>query len=191
MMIFKHARENDGLKLGASPDSIFAFNSESGYINKELFLTWLKHFIKKVRPTKEKKVVLLLDGHSSHTKNVEALKMVHENGVIFLAVPGHTVHKLQPLDLAFFKPLSFYHTEVMKQWLCRPENVGKCVTQFQVAQLFGKAYGKVATIAMTAALPAWECGQWIVIYSGSIIFHLVSLFRSLVKMYQQRAMRPW
>jgi hypothetical protein len=103
--------------------------------------------------------VLLLDGHSSHTKNVEALKMVRENGVILLAVPGHTVHKLQPLDLAFFKPLSCYHTEVMKQWLCRPENVGKCVTQFQVAQLFGKAYGKVATVAMTVSSFA-SMGVW-------------------------------
>jgi len=71
MMIFERARGNDGLKLGAPPDTIFAFNSESGYINKELFLTWLNHFIDKVRPTKEKKVLLLLDGHSSHTKNAE------------------------------------------------------------------------------------------------------------------------
>jgi hypothetical protein len=158
MMIFKRARGNDGLKIGAPPDTIFSFNSESGYINKELFLTWLNNFIEKVRPTKENKVLLLLDGHSSHTKNAEALEMARENGVILLALPGHTTHKLQPLDVAFFKPLSCYITEVMEQWLRRPEN-GKCVTQFQVAQLFGKAYGKAATIA-TAVSGFAGTGVW-------------------------------
>jgi hypothetical protein len=85
--------------------------------------------------------------------------MERENSVIFLALPGHTTHKLQPLDVVFFKPMSCYYTEVMEQWLRRPKNVGKCVTQFQVTQLFGKAYGKAATIA-TAVSGFASTGVW-------------------------------
>jgi len=47
----------------------------------------------------------------------------------------------------------------MEQWLRRPKNVGKCVTQFQVTQLFGKAYGKAATIA-TAVSGFASTGVW-------------------------------
>lgn len=159
MMIFKRVRSNDALKIGAPPDTIFAFNPESGYINKELFLVWLTHFIEKVRPSKEKKVLLLLDGHASHTKNAEALTMARENGVIMLALPGHTTHRLQPLDVTFFKPLSTYYINEIETWLRRPENVGKCITQFHVAQLFGKAYGKAATVA-TAVNGFASTGVW-------------------------------
>ena len=159
MMIFKRARGNDALKIGAPPDTIFSFNPESGYINKELFVVWLTHFIEKVRSRKEKKVLLLLDGHASHTKNVEALNMARENGVILLALPGHTTHRLQPLDVTFFKPLSSYYINEIETWLRRPENVGKCVTQFQIAQLFGKAYGKAATVA-TAINGFASTGVW-------------------------------
>ena len=159
MMIFKRARGNDALKTGAPPDTIFSFNPESGYINKELFLVWLNHFIEKVRPSKQNKVLLLLDGHSSHTKNVQALDLARENGVILLALPGHTTHRLQPLDVTFFKPLSSYYISEIETWLRRPENIGKCVTQFHVAQLFGKAYGKAATVA-TAVSGFASSGVW-------------------------------
>jgi hypothetical protein len=54
MMIFNLARGNYGLKLGAPPDTIFAFNSESGYINKELLLTWLNKFHRKCKTYKIK-----------------------------------------------------------------------------------------------------------------------------------------
>ena len=36
-------------------------------MNKELFVVWLKHFVYHVGCTKDKHVLLILDGHSSHT----------------------------------------------------------------------------------------------------------------------------
>lgn len=50
------------LKVEAPPGSIVDV-SESGYINAELFVKWLRHFIDTVKPAKEKKILLLLDGH--------------------------------------------------------------------------------------------------------------------------------
>jgi hypothetical protein len=40
--------------------------SESGYINGDLFMKWLKHFIDHMKPTIEEKDLLVLDGHSTH-----------------------------------------------------------------------------------------------------------------------------
>jgi hypothetical protein len=73
------------------------------YITKELFLVCMTHFINSVKPSRENNVLPLLDGHSTHTKNLQALKMAREHGVILLSLPGHTMHRLQPLDVSFFQ----------------------------------------------------------------------------------------
>ena len=157
MLIFKRARSKDELKDGAPPGTIFAFNPESGYINKELFVQYLQHFIQTVKPSKQRKVLLLLDGHTTHTKNPEALDVARENGVILLSLPGHTTHRLQPLDVSFFKPLSSYYSDEIEKWL--RANPGRIVTQFQVSALFGKAYGRAATVG-TAVNGFARTGVW-------------------------------
>jgi hypothetical protein len=45
--------------------------SDTGFINTELFIEWLKHFRSFVKPTKEDPVLLILDNHISHC-NIEA-----------------------------------------------------------------------------------------------------------------------
>lgn len=42
-----------------------------------------------------KKVILLLDGHTSYCKNLEALQLAVINGIVLLQLPGHTTHGLQ------------------------------------------------------------------------------------------------
>lgn len=84
-------RMNEQLKEGAPVGSVVTV-SESGYINCELFNQWLQHFISVVKPTKEDKVLLLLDGHTTHSKNLDALILARDNGVILLQLPGHTTH---------------------------------------------------------------------------------------------------
>jgi hypothetical protein len=144
MLMFKRARGKDEIKDCAPPGTIFACNSESAYITKELFLVWIVHFIDSVKPSREKNVLLLLDGHSTHTKNLEALEMARENGVILLSLPEHTMRRLQPSDVSFLKPLSFCYIDEMEKWL--RANPGRCVTQFQVAAIFGRAYCRAPSI---------------------------------------------
>lgn len=143
MLIFKRKRYTAELGNLAPPRSKIEI-SESGYISSELFVKWLQHFLDTVRPTKENKVLLFLDGHTTHCKNLEALLLARENAVILVQLPGHTTHQLQPLDRSFFKPLEVYYTQALEKWLrC---NVGRAVTQYQVAELLGEAYAKAATI---------------------------------------------
>lgn len=144
MIIFKRLRWTMELKVGAPPGALVDI-SETGYINSELFNKWLKHFIAVVKPNEEKKILLLLDGHTTHLKNIEALNTARENGVILLQLPAHTTHRLQPLDKTFFGPLQTYYAQEVQNWLrCNP---GHAVTQFQVSGLLATAYAKAATIA--------------------------------------------
>jgi hypothetical protein len=77
-----------------------------------------------------------------------ALEMAREHGVILLSLPGHTAHRLQPLNVSFFKPLTSYYIDEIEKWL--RDNPGRCVTQFQVAAIFGRAYCRAASIGNIA-----------------------------------------
>lgn len=148
LIIFKRKLARDELRDGAPPGTIFAFNPESAYINKNIFFLWLQHFVETVKPTAEKKVLLILDGHASHTKNLEAIIYAKSHNVILLSLPAHTTHKLQPLDVSFFKPLSLYYIDETEKWL--RQNPGRVVTTFQVSMLFGKAYSRAASVGTAA-----------------------------------------
>lgn len=72
------------------PPRSFIVISETGYITQ-----WMQHFINFVKPNQDKKVLLLLDGHSTHTYNLDTIKLARDNGVLMLQLPGHTTHLLQ------------------------------------------------------------------------------------------------
>ena len=65
MLIYKRKRMNDILLKGAPPGTIGGC-SDNGWITTELFLKWMKHFAHHAKPSEEKPILLLLDGHSSH-----------------------------------------------------------------------------------------------------------------------------
>jgi len=106
------------------------------------------HFIKHAKPSKESKVLLILDGHKSHTLNLKAIERASECGIIMLSLPpkcSHRIHAMQPLDLTFFKLLKTYYSQHIDQWM--RAHPGKPVTMFQISELFGLAYGKAASVS--------------------------------------------
>jgi hypothetical protein len=98
-----------------------------------------------------------MDGHSTHSKNLEALNYAREHNIHLLQLPGHTTHRLQPLDVAFFKPLQSYCVHAQEKWL--RANVGKTISEYHVASLFSEAYGRAATVK-TAASAFRGSGIW-------------------------------
>lgn len=70
-MIFPRQRMNDRLLYDALPGTV-GFNSGNGWIDCNLFVRYLDHFIKHAQPTQEMKVLLILDNHVSH-KSLEAI----------------------------------------------------------------------------------------------------------------------
>jgi hypothetical protein len=59
--------------VNAPPGSVGKAN-KSGWMTEEIFSEWFEHFIAIVRPaSRPEPVLLLVDGHSSHTRNIEVL----------------------------------------------------------------------------------------------------------------------
>jgi hypothetical protein len=46
-----------------------------------------------------------MDGHSSHV-NLEFINYCDQNRILVLILPPHSMHRLQPLDVGLFQPLS-------------------------------------------------------------------------------------
>jgi hypothetical protein len=72
----------------------------SCWSNSEKFIEFLDTFIHHVKPSKDKKVLLIMDNHESHV-SIAAITKARENGIIMLIFPPHTSHRLQPLDMFF------------------------------------------------------------------------------------------
>jgi hypothetical protein len=69
-------------------------------MTSQIFQDWLAVFIRSV---KQRPVLLVLDGHRSHT-SLGAIKMARDNGITLLKLPSHTTDKLQPCDVSLIGP---------------------------------------------------------------------------------------
>ena len=140
-----------------APISAKGFAKENGWMTMELFKAYLEHFVEMVKLTKEQPVCLILDRHSSHTGSLEAPDYAKSNGVILLLLPPHTTHKLQPLDVGFFKPLQTHYDRFISTWW--RSHPGRTFTEYQLAEAFNGAFGKAVTVA-TAMNAFTKCGIW-------------------------------
>ncbi|KAJ2950879.1 hypothetical protein O0L34_g5239 [Tuta absoluta] len=154
MFIYPRKRMKKELLYGAPPNA-WAECSDSGWITTEIFFMWFQKFLKFSNASTDNPVMLLLDGHASHTQNVQLIDEARKHGVTIICFPPHTTHKLQPGDVGFMRPLSVFYDQAVTAWL--RSNPGHVVTQFQVAKLFGEAFIRSATMA-TAINAFKACG---------------------------------
>ena len=85
------------------PDDALYAKSDSGLIDTDLFVSWVKKiFLKDV--VSQRPVLLLVDGHKSHI-NLDVIYLCQQNGIILFCLPPHMTHAhaLQPLDVSVFK----------------------------------------------------------------------------------------
>ena len=113
-------------------------------MSNEGFVGWLKNFIKVFKLSKQSKVLLILDDHVTHAKNLAALYLACDAGVRMVSLPPYTTHRLQPLDFAFFGSLDIYSDESMRKWMRL--HISRPVTTWQVAELFREAYSQAASL---------------------------------------------
>ncbi|XP_023312376.1 uncharacterized protein LOC111692555 [Anoplophora glabripennis] len=116
MLIFPRKRMKAQL-LNNSARGTTSHCNASGWMTTDVFVSWFKSFIQFSRASKDNPVLLLLDGHATHTKNIELIDVARENGVVIICFPPHCTHRLQPLDVSFMKPLSVYYDQAAIAWL--------------------------------------------------------------------------
>ena len=148
LMVFKRKRMKSTL-IDHAPVGTIGGCSPNGWINTELFMMYILHFVKHTRCSPANKVLLIFDGHKSHTKNIELINYARENGLLLLSLSPHTSHKLQPLDRSYFKPLKSYFNAACSTWM--QKNPGKRITVDQLSGLFATTYLKSSTVEIAAS----------------------------------------
>ena len=161
--IFKNKRKKEDLTDHAPPGTINEV-SDSGWIETELFMRYMKHFVDHVKPTQDNMALLILDGHKTHTKNLELIDYAKENQVVIISLPPHTSHKLQPLDRTFFKPLKVAFDRACTSWM--RAHPARRITIDKLGELFNIAYMKAATVEN--AVNGFKC-TGIVPFNASIL----------------------
>ncbi|XP_047137645.1 uncharacterized protein LOC124814180 [Hydra vulgaris] len=95
MIIFKRKRMLDSLIDDAPPGTVRRC-SKSGWVDTNLFMDFIRHFVIHGNCSSTNKCLLILDGHKSHTKNLDNLDLLNYasiNGLHILSLPPHTSHK--------------------------------------------------------------------------------------------------
>ena len=109
-----------------------------------------------VRPTSEKKILLLLDNHESH-KYYPALDYASKNNIVILSLAPHTTHKMQPIDVAVYGPLKRYFEREVNAF--QKSHPGRIINQYDVARLLSPAFLKCA-VAINAVHGFEKPGIW-------------------------------
>jgi len=109
-------------------------------MQSEIFVEWMHHFNKHTNLTISNPVLLLLDGHAIHVKNIPVIDIAKKHHITILCFPLHTTHKLQPLDISFMRPLSIYYIQEVNLYLVN--HPGRVITIYDIGKIFGLAYNK-------------------------------------------------
>ncbi|KAJ8893436.1 hypothetical protein PR048_006034, partial [Dryococelus australis] len=115
------------------------------FARKKMFkrdcLMELQYFVHQVRPSPEKKVLLLRDNHISH-KYYPAVEFARMNNVVFLSFPPHATNKLQPLDRAAYGPFKTLFKQEIN--IFQKAHPGRIMNLLDVARLVTPAFLKCA-----------------------------------------------
>jgi hypothetical protein len=94
-------------------DSTLVTATEHGYIDDTTAVAWIEHFDKHTQSTRIGRYrLLILDNQACHC-TFEVLDYASKNDILIFALPAHTSHFLQPLDLTCFSPLKEFHRQAV------------------------------------------------------------------------------
>lgn len=124
--------------IAGGPKNSKATVNEAGYFNQELFPQVLEHF-NQFTSTIPRPILIIMDNANSHLSEI-ASEFAKTSGIIMQFLPPQTTHRMQPLDVAVFKPFSdYWKTECRK---FRNNHNNHSITRHDVASTIKPAWEK-------------------------------------------------
>ncbi|XP_065200583.1 uncharacterized protein LOC135831768 [Planococcus citri] len=130
-------------------DSI-CFKSAHGCNTSGIFLDWLKFFIETIRPSENKKVLLILENHSWY-KSTQIFDYAAISNVILFSLPKPCCTELHPLYLSVFETFKQNFHDIIEKW---SENHELENLSFNLNQIFLEAYLK--SVKLQNAISGFE-----------------------------------
>jgi hypothetical protein len=87
--------------------------TDSGWMDAKSFYEYFANVFIPYKKERfgEDAVVVFFDGHKSHTC-LQLSQLAEENNIHLICLPPQATHILQPLDVAYFKPMKSYYPKV-------------------------------------------------------------------------------
>jgi hypothetical protein len=116
--------------------------SKSGWFDHVCFVDWFRTiFLPETRHIEGRKV-LIGDNLSSHFGD-EVLKLATDNDIVFVCLPPNSTHLLQPLDVAFFRPLKTHWRVLLDDYKMKTKRASKTLTKEAFPGLLAKLCNKI------------------------------------------------
>jgi hypothetical protein len=97
------------------PDGTRYNRSKSGWIDEVTFADWFQTILLPWAKTKNGRKVVIGDNLSTHF-SPDVIKSCNDNDILFVCLPPNATHLLQPLDVAFFRPLKQAWRKILCDW---------------------------------------------------------------------------
>jgi hypothetical protein len=134
-------------ELRTDQREIYITTSPTGWTNDNLGFEWLTTVFD--RHTKEQASnglrwrLLFVDGHSSHL-NMRFIDWCGQNRILLMAYPPHSTHRLQPLDVSLFNPLSNFYSQNLDAWIQKSSGITNMSKRY-FYELFWPAWQRAFT----------------------------------------------
>ena len=127
--------------------------SPTGWTNNDLGYEWLttifdRYTKQKARQGRDYRM-LILDGHGSHI-NMQFLNWCHEHRILVAVFLPHSTHRLQPLDVSLFGPLSQYYAQELDAWQFKSQ-AKRSLSKREFLGLFWPAFEKAFSVSNIAS----------------------------------------
>ncbi|GFR62014.1 tigger transposable element-derived protein 6-like protein [Elysia marginata] len=112
-------------------DNAYLQISHNGWMNAQIFKTWVNDIFIPHVASKKKPVVLFVDRHSSHNSDRATIQLCNDNSVILYGLLAHASHIVQPLDLTVFASMKAEWSKAVHRHL---EQTGEVATSAATAR---------------------------------------------------------
>lgn len=117
----------------------YLYHNDTSAANSEIIYDWGMKFIEETKELRSNgdHMILILDGYGAHIQ-FPFLQMMKENRIVVIALPSHTSHVLQPLDLTVFAAYKSF----LEEELHRTARIASKLNAFTVGSCISNAYAK-------------------------------------------------
>ena len=148
------------------------YHRDPAGVDTSIFLDFAKKFIEETEYIRAdgRFMALVLDGYSSHIQP-EVLSLLRDNRVICIALPSHSSHRLQPLDVSVFAP----YKAALKAELHKVSRHTRVIDVFAAAECISFAYN--TAVNFSNIVKGFEqTGLWVRRAGGPSAEPLTNLF---------------
>lgn len=147
LFVMPYKRIPSWLESQLPKDEVYIGLSESGWMTTEVLYEYIMNCFVPWLDSSEtpRPIIMFTDLHSTRL-NYHLVNAARENGIILYGLPPNSTHVMQPLDVAFFRPLKALWRKAANHWA--KENPNEKMTKQKFISAFFPVY-KEATKAVS------------------------------------------